>query len=156
MIIRRSMPDDFDALVELDWSSAIHHVGLDPEYYRLPDREASAAFLRQRLADPNREVLVAVVDRIVAGMVDVTLVDDPAPGSIIRSVPTADIGISVLEPCRRRGIGRALMAAAEASARERGARRMVLDISAANADALRFYRSLGYLESGLVLRRALK
>ena len=155
LVIRPAIADDFEDLVELDWSSAAHHVSIDPEFYQLPDREASAAFLRRRLADPNRQVLVAVVDGAVVGMVEVVLVDDPRPGSIIRPVRTADLGISVLDDWRRKGIGRALMAAAEASARQRGASRMVLDMSAANVDALQFYRSLGYVEHGRLLRRTL-
>jgi ribosomal protein S18 acetylase RimI-like enzyme len=153
VVIRPATDADFDALVELDWSSAVHHVDLDPEYYRLPDRDALTAFLRRRLADPGREVIVAVVAGAVVGMVDVTLADEPDPGSIIRPVRTADLGISVLDGWRGRGIGRALMAAAEQSARRRGARQVVLDMSSANAEALRFYRSLGYVTHGLLLRR---
>jgi GNAT superfamily N-acetyltransferase len=153
--IRPATDLDFDALVDLDWSSAVHHAAVDPEAYQRPDREASMAFLDERLDDPRREVLVAVVDGTVVGMVDVTLVYAPRPGSIHRPIPTADLGISVLEGWRRRGVGRALMAAAEASARRRGAVRMILDTSAANVDALRFYRALGYVDHELVLRRPL-
>jgi diamine N-acetyltransferase len=153
--IREARPDDFDALVELDQSSAIHHARLDPEFYRVPERTLVANFLRRRLAEPDREVLVAEADGAVVGMVDVTLAEDPDPGSIIRPVPTADIGISVLEEWRDRGVGHALMSAAESSAVARGARRIVLDMSAANVGALRFYRSLGYAEYGLLLRREL-
>ena len=153
LVIRPATDADFDALVELDWSSAVHHVDLDPAFYRLPDRDAIAAFLRRRIADPDREILVAVVAGDVVGMVDVTLAGEPDPGSIIRPVRTADLGISVLDGWRRRGIGRALMAAAEQSARRRGARQLVLDMSSANADALAFYRSLGYATHELVLRK---
>lgn len=155
VIVRRATDADFEALVELDWSSAVHHVGLDPEFYRLPDRADAAAFLRRRLGDPAREVLVAVADGEVVGMVDVTIAEPPDPGSIIRPVPTADLGISVLEGWRSRGTGRSLMAAAEESARRRGARQLVLDMSSANGGALRFYESLGYVTHGLLLRRSM-
>ena len=153
--IRAARPTDFDALVELDWSSAVHHASIDPVLYRIPERAALADFLRRRLSDPDREVLVAEADGTVVGMVDVTLDEDPDPGSIIRPVPTADIGISVLEGWRGQGVGHALMAAAEASARSRGAQRIILDMSSANDGALRFYDSLGYAEYGLLLRREL-
>jgi ribosomal protein S18 acetylase RimI-like enzyme len=155
VVIRPGTEDDFDALVALDWSSAVHHVAIDPEAYQLPDPDASIEFLRHRLADPAREVLVAVADGTVVGMVDVTIIDEPRAGSIHRPVRTADLGISVLGGWRRRGIGRRLMSAAEESARRRGARRMVLDMSAANAGALMFYRALGYVDHELVLRRTL-
>lgn len=156
VVIRRATDADFDALVELDWASAVHHAGLDPANYRLPDRDALAAFLRRRLADPGREVLVAEAAGAVVGMVDVTIADEPDPGSILRPVSTADLGISVLDGWRRRGIGRALMVAAEASARRRGAGQLILDMAAANADALAFYRSLGYVTHELVLRKAIE
>ena len=155
VVVRPATDADFEALVELDRSSALHHVALDPEFYRLPDRADIAAFLRRRLADAAREVIVAVAGDEVVGMVDVTIADDPDPGSIVRPVRTADLGIGVLDGWRKRGIGRALMAAAEESARRRGAEQIVLDMSSANADALRFYESLGYVTHGLLLRRSI-
>jgi ribosomal protein S18 acetylase RimI-like enzyme len=155
LVIRRAVDDDFDALVALDWSSAVHHAAIDPAAYQLPDRDAATAFLAQRLADPHREVLVAVVDGAVVGTVDVTITEPPRQGSIHRPIRTADLGISVLEGRRRQGIGRALMNAAEEWARRRGADRVVLDMSAANAGALAFYRALGYVDHELVLRRSL-
>lgn len=153
MIIRPAVASDFEALVDLDLSSARHHAALDPDFYHVPPRAAVAAFLERRLADPDREALVAEVDGEVVGMVDVTAQESPDPGSIIRPIPSVDIGISVADGWRGKGIGHALMAAAEARARERGAGMVVLDMSAENRDALRFYRGLGYREFGLFLRR---
>jgi GNAT superfamily N-acetyltransferase len=50
----------------------------------------------------------------------------------------------VSERARRRGVGRALVAAAIARATERGARRIELDANEANAPALALYESLGF------------
>lgn len=153
--VRPATDEDVDALLELDLDSARHHVALDPELYRLPPREAVADFLRRRRRDPAREALVAVVDGRVVGVVEVRIAEAPDPGSIVRPIPTADLGISVAEGWRGQGIGEALMAAAETSARRRGAVQMVLDMHVANEGALRFYHRLGYREHGLLLRRAL-
>ena len=153
--IRPRTAADFDALVDLDLASA-HHAQLDPEFYRVPDRAAVAAFLERRLAELDGEILVAVAGRQVIGMVGVAMQDPPDPGSIIRAVPTVDLGISVLDEWRGRGVGQALMAAAERWATERGAGRMVLDMSSENAGALRFYQRLGYRQHGLLLCRALE
>jgi GNAT superfamily N-acetyltransferase len=153
--IRQSTAADVDALVELDLASARHHAQLDPATYHVPDRADVAAFLERRLADPERRVLVAVVDEQVVGMIDVTKADPPDAGSIIRHVVTVDLGISVAEAWRGRGIGHEPMAAAESVAREVGAARVILDMSAANTGALRFYRRLGYREHGLFLHRDL-
>lgn len=154
--IRPAVPADREALVDLDLASAAHHAALDPTLYRVPERGAVARFLDRRIADPDRQALVAVAGEAVIGMVDVTMEGPPDEGSIDQPTPTADLGISVLEAWRNRGVGHALMAAAEALARERGAQQVVLDMSAANVAALRFYRSLGYAEHGLLLRRSLR
>jgi ribosomal protein S18 acetylase RimI-like enzyme len=155
VVIRRARPEDRDRLIELDLASARHHASLDPDLFAVPQRDAAAALVDRLRAEPERDVFVAVVNDAVIGKVDVAMEAPPNPGSVMRSVATADIGISVLEGWRGRGVGHALMAAAEAAARARGARRIVLDMSAANLGALRFYRSLGYAEYGLLLRREL-
>ena len=153
--VRPRRAEDFDALVELDLDSARHHASIDPDFYLVPDRGAVAAFLERRLADPARVVLVAVVAGHVVGRVDFTILEPPDPGSIVRPIPTVDLGIVVAEGWRGRGVGGALMAAAEARAREVGARQVVLDMSAANDGAQRFYERLGYREHGRLLRRGL-
>ena len=54
--------------------------------------------------------------------------------------------IGVVPPARRRGAGRALLAAAEALARGRGALRLVLEVSERNAAAAALYARAGYRE----------
>ena len=154
--MRERRADDLEALVELDLSSARHHASIDPEAYRVPDRDRVTAFLKRRLADPDREILVTEVGGRIVGAVDITMVGPRDPGSIVRPIPTADLGISVAEDWRGRGIGHTLMAAAEANARGRGAERMILDVSAANEGAVRFYHELGYREHGHLLSRSFR
>jgi GNAT superfamily N-acetyltransferase len=52
--------------------------------------------------------------------------------------------LGMLSAWRGQGIGRTLMEAAEAWARQHGATRLVLNVWEFNAPALRFYESLGY------------
>jgi ribosomal protein S18 acetylase RimI-like enzyme len=52
--------------------------------------------------------------------------------------------IYVEEHARGRGLGRELVEAAFERARERGCRRMELDVNEANAGAVRLYESLGF------------
>ncbi len=56
---------------------------------------------------------------------------------------------------RRQGVGRALVAAAEALARERGARELFLVTGLTNGNAQAFYRGLGYADEGLSMRKVL-
>lgn len=75
--------------------------------------------------------------------------------------------LAVAPVARRRGLGAALLAAAMAAARARGAEAMFLEVSEGNAPARALYRSFGFAEVGrrrryypdgsdaLVLRRGL-
>lgn len=61
----------------------------------------------------------------------------------------------VAEPAARRGIGRALLAAAEDWAAGRGLRRLSLETGAANTTARAFYAALGYQEEDVRLSRSI-
>jgi len=155
--IRPATDDDFVAMVDLDQASAEHHAAIDPVAWEVPDRAGSAEFLRRRRADdPSRETLVATVDGHVVGMVEIAIVTPGVPGGAMRRVRSADLGIVVLPGWRGQGVGEALMQAAEAWARERGAEQVVLDMAAANDGARRFYERLGYEVYALQMRRALQ
>jgi GNAT superfamily N-acetyltransferase len=61
--------------------------------------------------------------------------------------------VFVRADARGTGLGRELVSAAIARARERGCRRMELDTGADNAPAQGLYRSLGFRDNGLFMRR---
>jgi ribosomal protein S18 acetylase RimI-like enzyme len=61
--------------------------------------------------------------------------------------------VFVRADARGSGLGRELVAAATDRARERGCRRMELDTGADNTPALGLYRSLGFRDNGVFLRR---
>ncbi len=67
----------------------------------------------------------------------------------------ADVGIAILDLCRRQGIGRRLMEEAEGWARSQGAEAMTLDCYSANSAAVSFYQSLGYHTTGLFMHKGL-
>jgi ribosomal protein S18 acetylase RimI-like enzyme len=89
------------------------------------------------------------------GSTSIALLPPPSAGSMLAPVATAEIGIAVLDQERDRGVGTALMAAAEAWAAKRGIRVVVLDMSVRNVAAQRFYERLGYEVQGLYLRKAI-
>lgn len=66
----------------------------------------------------------------------------------LESDRTAEIGgLVVAAECRGRGVGRALMGAAESWARERGFGQVRLGSNVLRAEAHRFYENLGYTVS---------
>jgi ribosomal protein S18 acetylase RimI-like enzyme len=154
--IRPATLADFEAMIDLDQASAEHHAVIDPRAWEVPDRAGSADFLRRRQAeDPSRQTLVATVEGRVVGMVEIAIVVTGVAGGAMRRIRSADLGIAVLPGWRNRGIGEHLMQAAEAWARDRGATQVILDLSAANEGAQRFYVRLGYEVYGLQMRRSL-
>jgi GNAT superfamily N-acetyltransferase len=85
-----------------------------------------------------------MVDGVMAGSASVDLADPPTAGSMMRVVPTAEFGVSVIAGYRGLGIGRRLIAACERWAAEHGVERMILTVAEANEGAIRLYSELGY------------
>jgi len=142
--IRRATSRDLDALVRL--LGVLFSIEAD----FAPDVERQRRGLAMLLATPERAaVLVAERAGAVAGMVTAQLVVSTAEGG-----PSALVEDMVVEANERRhGVGRALLAAAEAWAAERGATRLQLLADRENAPALRFYERLGWRWTQLVCLR---
>ncbi len=100
--------------------------------------------VRDRVADGTTELLVAEQDGDVAGTVQLVMAQPE------NQPHRADVAkMLVHRRARRRGIGRALMVAAEVLARGRGKTLLVLD-TATGGDAERLYRGLNWTEVGRV------
>ena len=99
----------------------------------------------ERIAtDECYRTFVAVLDDKVCGMIGTLTCpsyehNDPS-GRIL--------ALAILSTMRRRGIGRALIAAAEKDFAQRAIRRVALDTRLAREDAHKFYESLGYERNG--------
>jgi len=121
------------------------------------DSSALAHGFRDVLADavsnqgPRAAVLIALDkggDRL--GFVSLTVRED------VTGVERAHVAdLAVREGARRLGVGRALMRAAEAWAREQGLSVVGLDVWSTNERAMAFYRRLGYRPESLHLIKEL-
>jgi ribosomal protein S18 acetylase RimI-like enzyme len=130
-----SSPDD-DVLRRLDltWT--------DPgTYVALPDPNRPF-FATTRLED----VLVAVLSGEVVGYVKVR---PPTPLPSNAHVQQIQ-GLAVAPRARRRGVGAALLAAAEEEARRRGARKLSLRVLATNRGGRRLYDACGFTVEGVL------
>jgi RimJ/RimL family protein N-acetyltransferase len=141
--IRRAGPGDAAALVRL-----AEAVGSEPEGWLITDGTWRSVpeerrYLRAQRRHPDAAVLVAEVPDGIIGRLSIAR--DPHPGS----AHVADLGLMVAHGYRRRGIGRALMQAGEAWAREVGIRKIELHVFPYNVAALTLYESLGYEREGL-------
>jgi len=115
-----------------------------------PESQARGlALLRDR---PDAVILVAEAEGRVVGMCTVQLTASTARGGLSAGIED----VVVDRAWRGRGIGRALLAGAEAWARGRGAVRLALLADETNLPALDFYDRLGFTRTRLVwLARAL-
>ena len=123
-----------------------NHLGLD-----WPSDNAFLAGVERLLDDRDSEFLIGAPH------------DDAPPGGVVQLRYRWGIwragfdclleDLFVVDAARRSGLGRALVEGAIARARERGCRRMELDTGADNAPAQGLYRSLGFQDHGIFMRR---
>jgi ribosomal protein S18 acetylase RimI-like enzyme len=100
--------------------------------------------LKLILSNPAYKTLVATLDGRVCGMIG-TLT---SPSYEHNDAGGRILALVTLSGARRRGIGRALIAAAEEDFVQKGIRRVALDTRLTREDAHRFYESLGYERNG--------
>jgi ribosomal protein S18 acetylase RimI-like enzyme len=149
--IRRATPDDAAAIAALNAHVQGWHARTYPQaFHARPDPEALAAHFAERLADPE-------VVAFLAG--------DPAVGYAlcqVQSLPASVFSpavrrllvdhIAVAPAARRSGIGRALLQAARALARDEGCDEILLDTWEANTEAHDFFRAQGFAIRRMLFR----
>jgi ribosomal protein S18 acetylase RimI-like enzyme len=139
--VRLAGPDDIDVVARL-LTEFREHEGRD-----WPPEEAIRAGVERLMPRDDTEYLLA---------------GDPPAGIVqlryrwgvwwdAEDCNVEDVFVSA--GARGSGLGRELVSAAIDRARERGCRRMELDTGADNAPAQGLYRSLGFFDSGIFMRR---
>jgi GNAT superfamily N-acetyltransferase len=130
---------------------ASYYLTLEPRDFRMPDDEDLVDYLESLIdADPSEVELVAEAGGEIVGAVWARIVR-PHPDSRYQVVPTVDetqLHIDYLvtdEPHRRRGVGTALVAAAEQWGRDRGATVALTVTYAASPLSIPFWQErMGY------------
>jgi GNAT superfamily N-acetyltransferase len=153
--VRLATPADIDVLVRLRVVNAEAHIALEPEVYRVPEQEAVRRHFTAVLAEDTgrHAVLVAEVAGLAVGMVEVIRNPEPPDHQILRSEPSAQIHTVVANDARGRGVGSALVGAAQRWAAAAGIAHLSAGIHHRNAGAVRFYGRHGYADSGLSMGR---
>jgi RimJ/RimL family protein N-acetyltransferase len=146
IVVRPAVPGDAATLTAL-----ADAVAAEPEGWVLshdPPRSVDdeRRYLRALRRHPDGAVFVVVADGELVGRLSVGR--DPHP----LSAHVADLGVAVAASHRRRGVGTALLAAAESWARGAGVTKLELHVFPHNAPAIALYEKLGYEREGV--RRA--
>ncbi len=149
VVVREATLEDMPALLEM-WGELRELGGRIERLMPGPDEASLRSRLESVGRDPQSRVVVAVVDGDdVAGMALFT--DQPyAPLFDQRAVHAHYL--HVREGCRRRGVGKALLAAAVAYADEVGAEHVITSVVPQMRETQRFYARLGF--SPVVVRRS--
>jgi ribosomal protein S18 acetylase RimI-like enzyme len=124
----------------------------NPERH-LPSREwvldhPQAAIYHRGWGRPGDTALVAEEEGELLGLVWWRRFTEADHGHGFVDEQTPELGIGVREGYRSRGVGRALMLAAEERARADGLARLSLSVEPENHRAKRLYQSLGYVDFG--------
>jgi RimJ/RimL family protein N-acetyltransferase len=141
--VRAANPGDADRLVAL-----ARAVGSEEEGWLITTGEWRSSsderrYLKAIRRHPDAAVFVAEDNGSIVGRLSVTRDAHPASGHV------ADLGLMVAREHRRRGVGLALMEAAEEWARRVGVRKLELHVLPYNTPAIGLYEKLGYEREGL-------
>jgi ribosomal protein S18 acetylase RimI-like enzyme len=136
--IRPATPADEEPLAALDLATWTWLTSPAPK----PEPGSGWSFFGER-TDPA-DVIVAVLEGEVAGYVKLGRATLLAASDHVLTVN----GIAVSPAFQRRGVGRALIDAAAAEAKARGARRLTLRVLGPNEGARRLYESAGFVVEG--------
>jgi RimJ/RimL family protein N-acetyltransferase len=142
-VVRHAEPRDASALVDLAES-----VASEPEGWLIAEGGWRSAgeerrYLRAIRRSTHAAVLVGEEGEELVGRLSIARDSHPASRHV------ADLGLLVAKAHRRRGIGRALLVAAEEWAASVGIVKIELHVFPHNEPAIALYRALGYEQEGL-------
>lgn len=156
-VIRRAVEQDAAALGRLGALLMRTHYGFDPQRFLAPGAGAEAGygrFLRSQLREDDAAVFVAEKDGAVVGYVFAGL--EPLSWKELRDACGFIEDVAVDEAGRRAGIATALIEAAVAWLRSRGAPRVILWTAEQNTPARRLFERLGFRPTMVEMTRELE
>ena len=164
VVVRPAKPEDAEGLARAACDLAEQYAGLEPERFRVPDREAQLASIKSMLQEPlaaNSVWLVAEVEGEAVGDAYAQL-HEPIGNAAVQ--PQLDVGrrrvyldyLAVQAQYRGQGIGGRLLQAIEQWACKNGAELISTDTNLrSNVGAVEFYESHGYEKQAVLLRKPL-
>jgi GNAT superfamily N-acetyltransferase len=148
VVVRDAVPDDLPVLVTM-WHELRDLGGRVDRTMPVVSEDGVLHRLKRIDDDPDSRALVAVIDGVVAGMALLTV---SAYAPLFDQDAVHVHYLHVRDGYRRRGAGRALLAAAVATADDVGAEHILTSVMPQLRDTQRFYARLGF--GPVVVRRS--
>ncbi len=154
--VREATPSEAAALAALNDHVHGLHVAAEPYDFRPTEPSEVRAFFGLLLASESHVVFLATSAEVPAGYLWVE--DQLRRASPFKNeTHVLHLNHIAVDPAfRRRGVGRALYAAAETEARRRGIDRLAMDHWTFNTDAAAFFGSLGFEGFNVRMRKRLE
>ncbi len=144
MTVRRAVGGDAHALAALNRFVHEKHLARRPDYFKPVREDEAAAWFRERLEERTTAAWIAEAEGRPVGYV-LTFFHERGENAFRRPRRWCEIDQIAVDPVwRRRGVGRALMAAALAEAGSRGMQNIELFSWAFNTDAHAMFQRLGF------------
>jgi ribosomal protein S18 acetylase RimI-like enzyme len=156
IVIRRATREDIPSLGRLGAMLLRTHYEFDHDRFMAPGDQTEAGygwFLGTQMRDADAVVMVAERERRVLGYVYAAL--EPQSWKELREAAGFIHDVAVDEDGRRTGAGTALIEAAVAWLRERGAPRVMLWTAERNGEAQRLFVRLGFRRTMIEMTREL-
>jgi GNAT superfamily N-acetyltransferase len=162
--VRAPQPGDGGGMARVWLSAAAYYADLEPGYFQVPAGEGLAESFEAAFGTVGEDalMLVAELDGQVAGWLTARI-ERPAPGAarqMVREPGWTRLFIDALlvdQAVWREGAGTALLTAAEAWGRDRGAEVVRLDTYAGSPVSVPFYElRMGYQRRSIVFQKPLR
>lgn len=155
--IRRAHLPDHLALCELWAQVDAFHANIRPDFFSTSkDPSRSRLYLDQIVEDQDQELLVAVQEDRLIGLIHLQLYDTPRSPVFVNRRRAHVEDLVVDESFRRFGVGKALLRAGEDWAQRNHAEQVVLTVWQGNQVAETFYKHFGYQAVSTVFSRELQ
>jgi ribosomal protein S18 acetylase RimI-like enzyme len=142
--IRKAIPADLPAIVELWKDFMDFHSNLDPFFSRSQDgHENFLNWVEKEMESDNAELFVAVSSGKILGYIKIELSNYPPVFEFKKYGMISDAAVAT--EYRRKGIGEALYEQAMNWFEDKGIKRVELRVANVNPVAQRFWRKMGFI-----------
>ena len=154
MLISKILESDINDVAELSYMVGKMHDDALPEYFNKTTKTEHLRIIKNMVKDENAQILVAKIKEQVVGFACLYVQKNERKGYKVNKIGYI-YNFGVDESFRRKGIGKKLVESAIDYFKNSGCEAVDLNVFMFNSGALEFYKSLGFSEIDVNLRKML-